>query len=103
MFFFYFVQMIKTAEEQYSFQDLKSVKELFTEVLASCKEHLTIVIDSLDQLRDYGAGLKDWIPKTLNNKITFVMSAIPGDQYRVVPELQVNNIFCTYLYLCKPS
>ena len=95
--------MVKTTEEQYTFQDLKSVKELFTEILAACKTHLTIVIDSLDQLRDYGGGLKDWIPKTLNNKIAFVMSAIPGDQYRVVPELQVNNIFCTYLYLYKPS
>ena len=72
---------------------MKSLKELFTEILASCKEHLTIVIDSLDQLRDYGAGLKDWVPKTLNKKIILVMSAIPGDRYRVVPELQVNNIF----------
>ena len=72
---------------------MKSVKELFTEILASCQGRLTIVIDSLDQLRDYGAGLKDWVPKTLNNKITLVMSAIPGDRYRVVPELQVNNIF----------
>ncbi len=70
-------------------QDLKSVKDLFWELITTTSAPLVIVIDSLDQLRDYGTGLRDWVPTNVSDKVTFVLSAIPGDQFRVVPELQV--------------
>ncbi len=74
-----------------SAQDLKSIKDLFTELVTTTTEELVLVIDSLDQLRDLGAGLRGWIPNQLSDSVTMVLSAIPGEQFKVVPELQVSD------------
>ena len=51
-----------------------------------------VILDSLDQLSDHGAGLKDWIPKKLPSDVTMLISAIPEEQFKVyllVPRLLV--------------
>ncbi len=63
-------------------QDLKSLKELFQETVQSSGEAL-IILDSLDQLTDRGAGLRDWIPREIPDDVTMVLSAIPGTQFQV--------------------
>ena len=72
-------------------QDLKSLKDLFKDLLKNTTEPMVVVIDSLDQLRDYGAGLRGWIPEFLNDEVTMIISAIPGEQFRVIPELEVGT------------
>ena len=64
-------------------QDLKSLKEKFRAKIAASSD-ITIILDSLDQLSDHGAGLKDWIPKELPSDVTMVISAIPEEQFKVI-------------------
>ena len=52
---------------------------------------VVLIVDSLDQLRDHGAGLREWIPKSLPPTVTMVMSAIPADEFIVGPELKVKS------------
>ena len=68
------------------------MKEQFSQLLTSSTVPLTIILDSLDQLRDSGAGLKDWIPATVSQGVTLVMSMIDDPLYQVGPELKVNVI-----------
>lgn len=49
---------------------------------------MTVILDSLDQLTDYGAGLRDWIPRKLKGKVRLVLSAIPDDKFKVIPVLK---------------
>ena len=48
-----------------------------------------MVIDSLDQLRDAGAGLRDWVPAQLPSNVHFILSTIPGVEYRIELQLKV--------------
>ena len=61
---------------------MKSLKEKFKEKVVANSD-ITIILDSLDQLIDHGAGLKDWIPKVLPSDVTMIISAIPGEQFKV--------------------
>ncbi len=72
-----------------SFQDLKSLKETFVDHLRGYGKRLVMVIDSLDQLRDAGAGLRDWIPAQLPNNVHLILSTIPGAEYKIEPQLKV--------------
>ena len=77
-----FPARIDSKHSLYIIQDLKSLKEKFKEKVSRCSD-VTIILDSLDQLSDHGAGLKDWIPKELPSSVTMVISAIPGEQFKV--------------------
>lgn len=50
---------------------------------------MVILLDSLDQLRDYGSTLREWIPSELPSRITMFLSCIPGEEFKVGPELKV--------------
>lgn len=63
----------------------------FQSLLTETERPLALVLDSLDQLKDYGAGLMDWIPSKLPENITFLLSAIPDAEYKIVPELKVSS------------
>ena len=58
-------------------------------MIANITEGIIVILDSLDQLRDQGSRLKDWIPEDLPPNVTMVMSAIPGEEFVVGPELKV--------------
>ncbi len=49
---------------------------------------MTIILDSLDQLSDHGAGLQDWIPRKIKKNMKMILSAIPEEKFKVVPTLK---------------
>ena len=72
-----------------SLQELKDLKSQFNQLLTNNSQPLSVFLDSLDQLRDAGSGLKDWIPSSLPDSTILLMSAIPGEEYKVEPDLRV--------------
>ena len=71
---------------------MKELKEYFTELLEEQSERIVLILDSLDQLRDFGAKLRGWIPKTLPDDVTLLLSCIPGEEFVVGPELKVRSV-----------
>ena len=71
---------------------MKELKEYFCELLEKQSERTVLVLDSLDQLRDFGSKLRDWIPKKLPENVVLLLSCIPADEFVVGPELKVGNI-----------
>ena len=52
-----------------------------------------VILDSLDQLRDKGGNLKEWLPSELSPHVVFIMSAIPTEEFVVVQALKVSEVF----------
>ena len=71
---------------------MKELKEYFCTLLEEQSDRTVILLDSLDQLRDYGSKLKGWIPKELSENVTMLLSCIPADEFVVGPELKVRAI-----------
>ncbi len=71
---------------------MKELQEYFIKFLETKADHpICFLLDSLDQLRDLGGVLSQWVPKELGTNVTFILSAIPDEEYKVVPTLKV---FC---------
>ena len=77
---------------------MKELKAYFCELLEEQSERTVLVLDSLDQLRDFGSKLRDWIPKELPENVVLLLSCIPADEFVVGPELKVGNIAKCYFY-----
>ena len=70
---------------------MKELKEYFCDLLEQQTDRVVLILDSLDQLRDFGSKLRDWIPKNLPENVTMLLSCIPADEFVVGPELKVSN------------
>ena len=73
-------------------KDFKELKKQFVGFLKSYDKPLIVILDSLDQLRDGDSGLKNWIPTSLAENVTLVLSTIPGEKYAVEPQLRVCTV-----------
>ena len=67
------------------------MSEKFKQYLEEYEEPLVIILDSLDQLRDKGGKLKEWVPTEVPEHVTFILSAIPTETFVVVPEMKVGT------------
>lgn len=85
-----YISVCKSTAGMYFFQELKELKQQFLDIIQSSTKPLTIILDSLDQLRDAAAGLKEWIPRSLPKHVTFIVSTIDEKAYQVGPELRVS-------------
>ena len=65
------------------------MKELFKRLLSEKDKELIIILDSLDQLRDSGAGIRQWMPKSLPKSITLILSSVLDGHSEIVDELKV--------------
>ena len=65
----------------------------FKEQLEEFDKPMCMILDSLDQLRDKGGNLQDWIPKTTPSNVRLIISAIPDEKYAVVPKLKASQMF----------
>ena len=74
-------------------QTMKELKDYFcTSIMVKLEKHserTVLLLDSLDQLRDFGCKLRGWIPKNLPENVTLLLSCIPAEEYVVGPELKV--------------
>ena len=71
---------------------MKELKEYFCDLLNQQRDRTVLVLDSLDQLRDFGSQLREWIPTELHDNMTMLLSCIPADEFVVGPELKVSDI-----------
>ena len=76
-----------------SLQTMKELKDYFcTSIMEKLEKHserTVLLLDSLDQLRDFGCKLRGWIPTNLPENVTLLLSCIPAEEFVVGPELKV--------------
>ena len=77
---------------------MKELKEYFCTLLEEQSDRTVLVLDSLDQLRDFGSKLKGWIPKKLPENVTMLLSCIPAEEFIVGPELKVRKNWISLSY-----
>ena len=71
---------------------MKQLIEYFKEKLSQVDMELIIMLDSLDQLSpENGAHKMSWLPQRLPIKVKIAVSTLPGEQYRVIPNLKVSR------------
>jgi hypothetical protein len=61
--------------------------------MATAQEPLLIVLDSLDQFGpEDSARQLSWLPMTLPDHVSLVVSTIPGEEYECLPVLEVSAV-----------
>ena len=59
------------------------------------------MLDSLDQLSpEDSAHMVTWLPKQLPKNIKFIVSTLPGEEYKVMPNLKVSSELTKYGLCC---
>ena len=90
----------------FQLQTMKELKDYFCtsvmEKLGTQPDRTVLLLDSLDQLRDFGCKLRDWIPKNLPENVTLLISCIPAEEFVVGPELKVRPRILTHCGLMTP-
>ena len=70
-------------------QSYVQLVERYQGLLDTIKTPLCLVLDSLDQLRDQGRNLKEWIPEEVDPNVWVLLSTITGEGFTIEESLKV--------------